>query len=157
MQLEPSLAWVLEDDLGICGYVLGARDTKAFWDRYVKEWLPQMKAIYPSCPPASDTSPDANVIRSFYEPHLHFPEAWASRYPSHLHIDLIARAQGRGLGTTMLQTLLLELRRQGSAGVHLEMGLNNVKALKFYSKLGFTELHRDETEEDLFLGLQFTP
>jgi ribosomal protein S18 acetylase RimI-like enzyme len=157
LQLEPSLAWVLEDELGVCGYVLGARDTKAFWERYVTEWVPEMKTLYPSCPPASDTSPDANVIRSFYAPHLHFPEEWSIQYPSHLHIDLVARAQGRGLGTTMIQTLLSELRRQGSAGVHLEMGLNNVKALKFYEKMGFKELQRDEKEEDLFLGLKFVP
>jgi hypothetical protein len=41
--LEPSLAFVLEDDLGVCGYVLGALDTKPFQERLVKEWLPPLQ------------------------------------------------------------------------------------------------------------------
>jgi hypothetical protein len=35
--LKPSLAFVLEDELGVCGYVLGALDTKIFRERFVGE------------------------------------------------------------------------------------------------------------------------
>jgi len=64
------------------------------------------------------------------------------QYPSHLHIDVLERAQGKGLGTALLSRLLNELRSKGSKGVHLEMSSTNYKALKFYKKFGFFELLR---------------
>jgi hypothetical protein len=52
---------------------------------------------------------------------------WKRDYPSHLHIDIVARAQGcsepyllgRGLGRSLIETLLASLKAAGSRGVHL--------------------------------------
>lgn len=42
--LQPDLAFVLEDDEGVCGYTLAALDTHAFYERMTAEWLPPLQA-----------------------------------------------------------------------------------------------------------------
>lgn len=54
IHLEQDLAFVLEDDQGVCGYVLGAFDSQQFYERYLNEWIPKMKQIYPSIPNGSN-------------------------------------------------------------------------------------------------------
>ena len=77
------------------------------------------------------------------------PEPY-NQYPSHLHIDLLPRARGRGLGREMMNMLLAELTAKGSPGVHLGMGATNARAERFYRKLGFHELTR--VGDVLYLG-----
>ena len=45
--VAPDLAWVLEDDRGVCGYCLATADSEAFYDRYEKEWRPSLMARFP--------------------------------------------------------------------------------------------------------------
>ncbi len=48
IHLSTELSFVLEDSDGnICGYVLGALNSNAFYERFVNEWLPKMKQRYP--------------------------------------------------------------------------------------------------------------
>lgn len=104
--LEPEFAFLLEDDIGICGYVFAAFDTASFYDRMRKEWIPKMKEIYPPNPPVIEGKRDHEIIASFYDENLPYPEVLHA-YPSHLHIDLIERAQGKHLGTKMIQLILV--------------------------------------------------
>ena len=62
------------------------------------------------------------------------------QYPSHLHIDLLECAQGRGQGKAMMQALFQELQAKESPGVWLEMHRDNARAANFYSRLGFSRL-----------------
>ena len=61
------------------------------------------------------------------------------RYPSHLHINLVPRLQSGGWGRALIGTLLDELRKQDSPGVHLFVHPENIRARGFYAHLGFTE------------------
>ncbi len=61
-------------------------------------------------------------------------------YPSHLHIDLLPPAQGRGHGRAMIEAVLDSLAAAGSPGVHLGVGATNVRAIGFYEHLGFERL-----------------
>lgn len=140
LALEPDLAFVLEDDRGVCGYLLGALDSHRFLEEYIRTWLPPIQAAHPE--PTGDPSkwtPTQKVHYEYYHPDMFLPEPYAE-YPSHLHIDLLARAQGRGLGGDMMRNLMDALAAKGSPGVHLGMGEENTRAEKFYRKLGFTEL-----------------
>lgn len=40
----------------------------------------------------------------------------AREFPSHLHIDLMKRAQGQGVGVRMIHTILTQLRERGEGG-----------------------------------------
>lgn len=147
---EPDFAFVLEDAGGICGYTLGALDSRTFYRRYVAEWLPPLRALRP--PPQGDRATwnrDQQLWHLYHHPDIYLPAEEAA-YPSHLHIDLLPRAQGRGLGQEMMRVLLGTLATHGSPGVHLAMALDNYRAARFYAKLGFHELARNA--DTLFLG-----
>jgi hypothetical protein len=51
IHLSPDLAFVLKDSKGnVCGYVLAALHSDLFYQRYVDEWLPKMRQLYPTIP-----------------------------------------------------------------------------------------------------------
>lgn len=139
---EPDYALILEDMEGICGYAFGALDSKRFYDRYEKEWRPKLCAQFPM--PQGDPSrwTRAQMVYSWYHhPDYTMPEPY-EEYPSHLHIDLLERAQGRGFGRRMMEMVMDKLRQQGSPGAHLGVSMMNTAAYGFYLKLGFKDLLR---------------
>lgn len=154
--LEPEHALVVEDSEGVCGYVVGALDTCEFHARVRAQWLPGLAARYPD--PAGDPagwSPDQRVMHTLHHPETAFPLVLRSEltpYPSHLHIDLLPRTQGRGFGRRLLETLLDSLRRDGSAGVHLGVDARNRRAAAFYLHLGFASLRGTPDDHALWFG-----
>ena len=42
IHLCPDFAFVVEDEEGVCGYILGALDSRLFYEQYTKEWLPKL-------------------------------------------------------------------------------------------------------------------
>jgi ribosomal protein S18 acetylase RimI-like enzyme len=140
---EPGLAFVLEDERGVGGYVLGALDTTAFDARLEVEWWPALRGRYPLPPGGVPDTPDGLLIGMIHRPHRRDPDVVAT-HPSHLHIDLVARCQGRGDGARLMTTLLDALRAAGSPGVHLGVSTRNERAVGFYRHLGFDELTADE-------------
>lgn len=156
LAFEPELARMLEDDQGICGYVLAALDSRRFYARYEIEWRPGLCREYPE--PTGDPAGwnrVQQVHHGYHHPDYFCPEPYAE-HPSHLHIDLLPRAQGRGLGRAMMTLMLEELRRRGSPGAHLGVSLVNLRAQAFYRKLGFRPLVRIGEGEAgcLYLGFR---
>lgn len=138
---EPSLAWVAEDAAGVGGYVLGALDTTAFEERLERDWWPALRDRYPDPRQVSGalSEPERVMLQDIHQPFRSDP-ALVMRYPSHLHIDLLPRLQGRGLGRGLIETLLAALRDNGSRGVHLHVSRANQRAAGFYRHVGLTEL-----------------
>jgi ribosomal protein S18 acetylase RimI-like enzyme len=139
---EPALSLILEDQQGLCGYALGAFDSRAFYARYEAEWRRELCARFPE--PQGDPSQWSRVqqVYSWYHnPDYYCPEPYDA-YPAHMHIDLLERAQGRGYGRLMMEQIMELLRRKGSPGVHLGVSAVNSPALGFYHRLGFRELIR---------------
>src|ERR1041384_1792229 len=54
LKFEPELSLILEDNEGICGYAFGAFDSRRFYERYEKEWRPNLVAQFSE--PAGDPS-----------------------------------------------------------------------------------------------------
>ena len=46
-QVAGTSQFVLCDDIGVCGYVLAAHDSKSFYQTFFNEWLPPVAAKYP--------------------------------------------------------------------------------------------------------------
>lgn len=141
LALEPSLAFVAQDDDGAGGYVVAALDSHQFEERLERDWWPARRVTYPE--PSADGAASLAPIARYALHDLHHP--WrtsarlTSRYPSHLHIDLVPRLQGHGVGRRLIDRLLAQLREQGSRGVHLMVGRDNKRAVGFYQHLGFAE------------------
>ena len=154
LAFAPEFALVLEDDAGVCGYALAALDSRQFYARYEREWRPDLCARFPapSGDPARWTRAE-QVHHGYHHPDYFVPEPYAA-FPSHAHIDLLPRAQGRGCGRRMFEHLLGLLRDRGSPGVHLGVSLVNVSAQRFYARLGFRELARvgEPPEGCVYLG-----
>ncbi len=154
---EPELSLVLEDAQGVCGYALGAFDSKAFYGRYEREWRPALCAKFPEPGGDPSTWTRSQMVHSWYHhPDYTCPERY-DLYPSHLHIDLLERAQGRGFGRRMLEQVMELLGQRGSPGAHLGVSMANGTALGFYQRLGFQELLRvgEGTDGCIYLGKQF--
>src|SRR4029450_3497214 len=47
LAFEPGLSLILEDREVVCGYALGPFDSRAFFDRYDREWRPGLAAQFP--------------------------------------------------------------------------------------------------------------
>ena len=142
MAFEPQLGLILEDEHGICGYAFGCVDSKTFYARYESEWRPELCASFPMPQGDPATWSRAQTVHAWYhEPDYYCPEPYEA-YPSHMHIDLLDRAQGRGFGRRMMAEGMDRLRRLGSPGVHLGVSVRNEPAQAFYRKLGFRELIR---------------
>jgi len=142
LAFEPRLSLILEGSGKVCGYALGALDSKTFYQRYEQEWRPKLCAEFPA--PQGDPSKwtrAQHVHNLYHHPDYFCPEPYAE-YPSHLHIDLLPCAQGKGFGRRMIEELMRRLKQQGSPGVHLGMSVFNQPAYGFYQRLGFRELTR---------------
>ena len=155
LAFEPELSLILEDDDGICGYALGAFDSRRFYDRYEREWRPGLCARFAApLGDAANWSRVEQVHHCYHHPDYFCPDPYAA-YPSHLHIDLLPRAQGRGYGRRMIERNLDTMRRRGSPGAHLGLSVLNTRAYGFYQQLGFRELIRTGSATDgcIYMGL----
>lgn len=141
LALCPELAFVLEQDGAVAGYVVGALDTRAFVDAYRERWLPRLAGSHPppARPPATH---EQRILDALHRPELmltpHFPG-----HPSHLHVNLLPAAQGRGQGRALVETICGALSAAGSPGVHLGVQRRNERALGFYPRAGFERIHED--------------
>ena len=155
LAFEPDLGLILEDGQGICGYALGAFDSRAFYARYESEWRPDLCARFPA--PHGEPAGWSRVEQAYHV--YHHPDYFCPEpndaYPSHLHIDLLPRAQGRGHGRRMLERIMDTLRRRGSPGAHLGVSTLNTRAQGFYQRLGFRELTRVGSDRDgcIYMGI----
>lgn len=151
--LEPELTFVLADEAGVCGYILGTADTCAFERWFAEVWAPSARARYPA--PERAPERDAKLIARLGRPQSELPTAFdLDRYPAHLHIDLLPRAQRQGQGRRLMERFLTALRERGVPGVHLGLGARNERAYRFYRRMGFAELFRDDKAITMGLGLE---
>ena len=93
---------------------------------------------------------DEELIHLFYHPEL--PEDFHD-YPSHLHIDLLPRAQGQGMGKKMMDHFLNYVKESGSKGLHLGLSIRNKRAIQFYKKYGMKELKQNS--ETIIMVISF--
>lgn len=141
--LSPRTVFVVEDTDGVGGYIVGVLDTRDFEARLEAEWWPALRQIYtdPSGTPRSDRSAD-----QFMSYKIHHPDRTAEKivgpYPSHLHINLLPRLRGQGVGRQLMMEWLATVRDMGSQGAHLAVGAANRRAIRFYRACGFRELAR---------------
>jgi ribosomal protein S18 acetylase RimI-like enzyme len=150
LTFQPDLSFTLIHD-GVAGYALAALDTSSFEDTLSKKWWPVILEKYNGRSPENFNDREKNLFSYIQNPPLRSKEV-ISEYPSHLHIDLLEKAQGRGIGKAMMLLVLESLREQGSKGVHLGMGAQNARAFTFYTKLGFALL--DKNDDEWTMGLK---
>ena len=143
---EPSLAFVAQDSGGVGGYIVAALDSHAFERRLERDWWPALRASHPepSQDLATGLSPQEQFALHWIHHPLGTPDELARAFPSHLHINLVPRLQGQGIGRQLIATVISALRDQGSHGLHLHVRHANQRAAGFYRHVGFAELPADD-------------
>lgn len=151
LTFQPDLSFTLIQD-GVAGYALAALDTTSFENTLSQKWWPLILEKYNGLSPENFNEREKNLFSYIKNPPLR-PKKFVDQYPSHLHIDLLEKAQGHGIGKAMMLIVLETLREQGSKGVHLGMGAQNSRAFTFYTKLGFKLLDKNDDEWTMGLNL----
>jgi ribosomal protein S18 acetylase RimI-like enzyme len=134
---EPDLALVVADGEGVAGYCLAVANTRAFERWCEASWWPTLRAQYPL---PADATPDGELVGLIHAP-APAPEAVLRDYPAHLHIDLLERTRGLGLGRALVERQLTALRDRGVPGLYLDVARDNANAIAFYDHLGFAAVH----------------
>lgn len=145
VDFEPELAFVVDTGTRASGYVVATADTRAFVDRYRREWLPAFERKYAQLTPSGMLETGLHPERMLI--------AELDEYPAHLHIDLLPELQGQGMGRMLIRRLLAALQERGVPGVHLGVSPQNTGAVAFYHRLGFRPLPSDAGEGSL-LGIR---
>ena len=148
MEFEPQSVFILEDDQGPCGYIMGVLDSQTYYQWMHSEWLPKIRVDYKKPTGNPDTWDETEKITNL----LFHPvsQRLLPDFPAHLHIDLLSRAQGKGQGKLMMDRFIDYLRYNKIPGVHLELSSSNDRAFNFYRKYGMQELDRDN--ESIIMG-----
>lgn len=134
----PDFAWVVaKPGRPPAGYLVAAPDTEAFDEWFAHSWWPSLTPRYPR--PATVSTVQDQFVESGYA-RRPGTDPLAAEYPAHLHIDLLPKLQGRGLGRALIGTLDDALVAAGVPGVHLGASKENVGAIAFYHRIGFTPL-----------------
>jgi ribosomal protein S18 acetylase RimI-like enzyme len=136
------LGYVVVDDAGVAGYVLGTADTRAFEAACEATWWPALRERHPD-PGDEPGTPDDRIRWLIHHPPVVADDVVRS-HPAHLHIDLLPRLQGSGMGRALIGRILDRFAAEGADGVHLGVSRANRHAVGFYRHLGFTTLAEDQ-------------
>lgn len=145
LRFAPESSFVVDDGGGVGGYILGAVDTVAFERLLEARWWPGLRARYadPSGKPPGEWDADQTRAWQIHHP-WRTPARIAGPYPSHLHIDLLPRLQGQGVGRALMDVWLSRVKALGSRGAHLGVGPANLRAQRFYRAYGWRELEGEK-------------
>ena len=140
--LEPGLVLVVVDGDEVAGFAAGATDTLLWEDVLERNWWPALRRLYPDPEQASFASWTADQRRASA---IHHPERAprdvVDAYPAHLHLNLLPGMQGKGVGPMLLNAWLDLASRRGAASVHVGVNRANPRAIRFWSRNGFTDLN----------------
>jgi ribosomal protein S18 acetylase RimI-like enzyme len=70
------------------------------------------------------------------------PRRMSEPWPAHLHINLLPRLQGSGIGVLLMDHWRAAVGALCAPAAHLAVGARNTRATAFYRAYGFRELER---------------
>ncbi|XP_077598414.1 protein O-GlcNAcase [Stigmatopora nigra] len=141
LALCPEYSFILEDELGVCGCILGIMDVRSFAKRCQSSWLPAMRDKYQ---PNGGHSNTQDLIKLMEEDQGEYPDSLLYHFPSQLRLDTLPELVDVSVSRTLLVSLLVALKANGSQGVFCEVQPTDRQRLEFLSKLGFLEILRGE-------------
>jgi len=151
VSVSGGFGYVAEDDEGICGYVVGAADTAAFETALEAEWWPQLRSRYPF----ANTQFAAGFLDDQRVQFIHHPVKASPDllldFPAHIHMNVLPRTQGKGVGTRLLSLFLDNLKDQGASGVHAGVAPSNSDGLAFWTAKGLG-IVRDDRPATVWCG-----
>lgn len=149
--LTPSSCFVAVQGDEVVGFVVGTLDTTLFECRLENEWWPKLRDQYPDPDIEQSDSWDADEKRSFM---IHHPKRTPGEilvgYPSHVHLNLLPKAQRKGIGRSLLKMWVSQAEELGACGVHVGVNAQNQNAQLFWQAQCFSNL------DDLIVDIENT-
>lgn len=174
LTLSPEFCMIVEDNSnGIVGYACAAIDAKIFFRNIEQCWIPEMCVKYPlslldslntsnEVSKAADSTESSQTIRDcityFHNFKNDYPANVCNSHPSVMCCRILKShlAEDETVCKRIITVLLAALRSNGSSfGVHVCIDRTDRFLYQFYSKLGFAEIYRDETDCKIYLGRNF--
>lgn len=149
---EPELCFVAAVNDKPVGYILGTKDSNKFSEWCECEWFPELRKKY-SLDDEYKSTFEKRIVELIHTGY--YPKKELAGYPAHLHIDILPVAQGKGVGRRLINAFLDKLKELNVSSVHLEVGKNNLNAIEFYKRLGFSVIH--EYEYSIAFGMRIEP
>lgn len=139
--LDPDLALVVEDGQGVAGFAVGTVDTCSWERKLDEEWWPTLRRQYadPTATPEASRTPDQRRAFMIHHP-TRTPPVVSQQYPAHLHLNLLARLQGRGVGSTLFEAWRAVAAERGAKALHVAVNRANAGAIRFWARQAFKEL-----------------
>jgi ribosomal protein S18 acetylase RimI-like enzyme len=133
---EPESAFVAADADSIVGYLLGCVDSaRAPSPRSaIARQIVRRQLLVRS---GTARFFWRSILDSLRHPNVPSGELADPRWPSHLHMNLLPEARGRGAGRGLMEAWLGRLREVGSPGCHLGTLAENANAIAFFRRTGF--------------------
>lgn len=139
--VEPEHALIADDSDGVAGYLVGTYDTTAFAQQLEQTWWPALRQRYQT-PAFTPTEADRGRIAAIMRPEANPPDLVA-RYPAHIHMNLLSRLRGQGVGTALVQQWVAGAKAAGVPGIHLGASASNTGGVAFWQKAGFNPVRTE--------------
>jgi GNAT superfamily N-acetyltransferase len=139
--LEPAQALVAEDEEGVAGYLVGTYDSQRFAQQLEDDWWPSLRQLYAE-PAFEPTLADQARMRAIMQPEANPPDLVA-QYPAHIHMNLMPRLRGQGVGTALVHKWVAGAKSAGVTGIHLGASASNSGGIAFWQKVGFAPVRTE--------------
>ena len=152
--LAPQLAFVVADEEGVAGYVVGTEDTRPWERRLEQAWWPSLRRRYvdPDASCRAAWTPDQCLAHLLHHPQAD-PAVVCESYPAHLHMNVLPRLQGQGVGFALLDRWIVAAASCGVRAAHVGVSPANIRGARFWTRAGFAELQAPQDGNDaLWLG-----
>jgi ribosomal protein S18 acetylase RimI-like enzyme len=133
---EPESAFVAVESGAVLGYLLGCVDSRRAPGPRAATPRQAWRRQLPLRPGTAGFFWRA-LADALREPDVPSGDLSDPRFPSHLHIDLLPAARGRGAGRRLMEAWLARLRAVGSPGCHLDTFAENAAAICFFERMRF--------------------
>lgn len=153
--LAPKFCQIVEDEKGVAGYAVGAADTYKWQELLEDKWWPHLREKYanPSYILPHNRTADQRRAYMIHHP-VYVPNYVLERFPAHMHMNLLPRMQGRGLGAKLLKNMLDRMSGYNIKALHVGINRSNKRAATFWQNQLFKPITTptNEVSRGLWLG-----
>ena len=148
LKFAPQLTCVVEHNGDVLGYCAGVADTTDFATVLEENWWPNLRKTYPRPDPTNRATwtADDHRIEAIHAPE-HTPASVTTRFPAHLHMNLMPILQGHAIGADLLDAWFRQARDHDIAAVHIGANARNARAVRFWAKQGFQPIETPDAKQ----------
>jgi GNAT superfamily N-acetyltransferase len=138
VRLAPNLSILVCDEAGVGGFAVGAADTFAWETRLAREIWPALRDRYRGIEDIRVTDPQL-AERRYRMIHCpsRTPATVTDTFPAHMHLNLLPRLQGQGIGRTLCTGWIDMIADHGVTGIHVGVNRDNTGGVAFWRRMGF--------------------